>query len=123
MVYPPILTFLGNITHIFERLQAFKKVWHFCVFLLHVHSVTYLGCISVFPETIVTSSNSKLGIMPKQQNLHLGTKTSITVSDSVLLISYVHKTSEPFMHAYYKHTIRFHFFLVKYLFPKHLFLY
>lgn len=48
--------------------------------------------------------------MPKQQNIYLGTNTSIAVSDSVILISYVHKTSKPFMHAHYKHTIRFHFF-------------
>lgn len=121
-VYSAMVTFLGNLSHFFQRLQAVKKVWHCCVLLLPVHSVACLGCLNIFPKTAVSSSNLKLGIRPKQQTHHLRTNTSITVGDSVLLISYVHKTSEPFMRAYYKHTIRFHFFLVWHLFPKNLFL-
>lgn len=54
----------------------------------------------------------------QNNNLHLGTNTSITVSDSVLLISYVCKTSEPFMHAYYTHMTHFHFFWSSVCSPK-----
>ena len=68
IIYPAMVTFLGNITHNFQRLQALKKFGHFCMFALHVHSVACLGRISVFPKTVVTSSNFKIGIMPKQQS-------------------------------------------------------
>lgn len=114
-----MVTFLGNLTHIFQRLHTLKK-GYYCVCSYFVGTFPAgLGCVNIFSKTSGTS-NLKPGIMPEQQNLYLGTNTSITVGDSVLLISYLHKTCEPFIHTYYKHTMHFHGFLVEHLFPKYL---
>lgn len=78
MVYPAMLIFLSNLTCIFQGLQAGRDLALLCI---RTACALYMN---IFPKNIVTSSNLNLGIIPKQQNLDLGTSTSIRVNHSFL---------------------------------------
>lgn len=58
MVYSAIVIFHGDLTHIFQGLQALKKVRH-CVFLLHGHSVASLDCVNISSKTTVNFFKSE----------------------------------------------------------------